>query len=233
MIKRIFFHRLSFKKFVKNRFAHLLFILIGLILIFPFADDKFSSFPIPSFIFLITILLTLRTLPLNKKILFFSSLIALFAFILEILLALEFFSSIRIYLLFLSTLVYIGFLALAIVVLTIRLTSIKRVTIDTILGGICIYLLIGILWALFYGAIFLVNPKAFYLANPDQNTGFLFYFSFVTLTTLGYGDIYPLDKFATSLAIMEALIGQMFLTIFLARLIGLYIIHELKRIRGI
>jgi hypothetical protein len=59
----------------------------------------------------------------------------------------------------------------------------------------------------------------------------LFYFSFTTLTTLGYGDITPAGKFAQVLANMEAIAGQVYLAIFIARLVGLHIAQELKRER--
>jgi hypothetical protein len=94
-----------------------------------------------------------------------------------------------------------------------------------IVGGICIYLLIGILWTVLYGLVRTWNPDAIVLREGAS----LFYFSFTTLTTLGYGDITPAVKLAQDLAIMEAITGQVYLAIFIARLVGLHIAHELMR----
>jgi hypothetical protein len=57
-----------------------------------------------------------------------------------------------------------------------------------------------------------------------QETGALTYFSFVTLTTLGYGDIRPLTSFARTACWLEAVIGQLYLTVLIARLVGLHLV---------
>ena len=108
----------------------------------------------------------------------------------------------------------------------------KRVNMDTVIGGICVYLLIGILFAM--GLILMVefDYAAFtkagetvsrFGANPDGYAKDLIYYSFVTLTTLGYGDITPRSDFAQMLAVAEALIGQLYLTVFLARLVASFV----------
>jgi hypothetical protein len=54
----------------------------------------------------------------------------------------------------------------------------------------------------------------------------LFYFSFTTMTTVGYGDVFPINKFAMVFSNLEAIVGQLYIAIFVARLIGLHIIHH-------
>jgi hypothetical protein len=86
------------------------------------------------------------------------------------------------------------------------------------------YLIIGVLWALLYSLVHEANPAAFVFPIdpgilPWQH---LYYFSFVTLTTLGYGDIQPLSPLARSLAIAESVSGVLFTGILVARLVGLY-----------
>lgn len=96
-----------------------------------------------------------------------------------------------------------------------------RVTADTIWGSICIYLMLGFVWSFVYGALAVVQVTAFKDVAADQIAS-LVYFSFVTLSTLGYGDITPLTRQAQVLAFSEALVGQLYLTVLVARLVGLY-----------
>lgn len=102
----------------------------------------------------------------------------------------------------------------------------ERVNSDTIAGAICVFLLIGIIWMLAYQAIHFFNPKAF---NNIVAEGFspaaivdLAYFSFVTLTTVGYGDITPISRPVRMFVVTEAILGQIYLTVLVARLVGLY-----------
>ena len=97
-----------------------------------------------------------------------------------------------------------------------------RITMDRIMGAIALYLMLGILWAIAYEIVALRDHAAFSGAS-DQARGWerWFYFSFTTLTTVGYGDITPLARAARALAMLEALIGQLFPAIILARLVTL------------
>ncbi len=97
----------------------------------------------------------------------------------------------------------------------------RRVTGDTIWGSICIYLMLGFVWSFIYGALAVVQAGAFKDVAAEQVAS-LVYFSFVTLSTLGYGDITPLTRQAQVLAFSEALVGQLYLTVLVARLVGLY-----------
>ena len=100
----------------------------------------------------------------------------------------------------------------------------KKVNLDVIKGAICIYFMLGIFWFSLYYTTFLFDENAF--SFPDTNLNRirsqLFYFSFTTLTTLGYGDITPFNAFAMMLANGEALMGQLFPAIFLAKLVSSY-----------
>lgn len=111
-----------------------------------------------------------------------------------------------------------------------RVLRSERIRWDTISGAICVYLLIGMLWALVYALVLTVNPDAITFAfAPSTETsrrGGMVYFSFVTLTTLGYGDVIPHSPLARSLATLEAVIGPLYLTILVARLVGLHLAHQ-------
>jgi hypothetical protein len=91
-------------------------------------------------------------------------------------------------------------------------------------GAVAVYLLVGLSWAWIYRLSLLLAPGAIVVANsPDQNLlagTHLVYFSFTTLTTVGYGDIVPVHAIVRSLANLEALIGQLYPVILIGRLIS-------------
>jgi hypothetical protein len=102
-----------------------------------------------------------------------------------------------------------------------------RVTWHRVQGAIALYLILGLLFAHLYGLLNVLVPEAFANVPAGLNAdavfyrGRLLYFSFVTLTTTGYGDIVPLHPIARSLATLEAVIGQLFPATLLARLVSL------------
>jgi hypothetical protein len=103
----------------------------------------------------------------------------------------------------------------------------SKVNVDSIKGGVCIYFLIGLFWAVLYRLIYYFNPASFVYNLPGSAN--LFYFSYVTLATLGYGDIVPATRLAQALAILEAITGQIFLAVYIARLLGLHMAGEMKK----
>jgi Ion channel len=94
---------------------------------------------------------------------------------------------------------------------------------NRIQGGVAAYLLLGVAWAFAYQLAEEIRPGAMHFASPPtdpyQLTGKLVYFSFVTLTTVGYGDISAVHPLARSLATAEALVGQLFPAILIATLV--------------
>ena len=110
-----------------------------------------------------------------------------------------------------------------------------RVTYDTISGAICAYLLIGVTFSFVYLAMELGWPGAFTLTGSVTLAGLaktheelqrLIFFSFVTLTTLGYGDIIPAIGPSRAVSALEAIVGQMYVAILVARLVALHIMHS-------
>lgn len=99
-----------------------------------------------------------------------------------------------------------------------------RVTHDVILSAITVYVLIGVFWGFVFLLLHEASPGAFTL-DPAQGSAEvqLRYFSLMTLTTVGYGDILPKSGEARALATVEALIGQIYLTAIVARLVGISI----------
>jgi hypothetical protein len=91
-------------------------------------------------------------------------------------------------------------------------------------GAVAVYLLLGMGWAHAYHMAAILNPRSFDgLGNETSAISAWMYYSFVTLTTVGYGDIVPVRPVARSLAIGEAITGQLYLTVLLARLVALQI----------
>lgn len=128
----------------------------------------------------------------------------------------------------LANLAFLGFTVFAV---STALSRQHRVSSDTITGGICLYLLLGVLWALGYQLLELLAPGSLRhpLAVARLSTGELFYFSIVTMTTLGYGDITPNSPAARVLTAGQAVFGQLFIAIFIARLVGLYTAQQSGR----
>ena len=126
------------------------------------------------------------------------------------------------------------FLLLVLSCILVNVWRQDRVDTDTLVGGIVVYLMLGVAFSSVYQLIEFVAPGSFVVSNPEAgNWGVwepemgvyprLFFFSFVTLTTLGYGDLVPASEAAGALAGLEAATGSLYLTILIARLVGLHI----------
>jgi len=128
---------------------------------------------------------------------------------------------------------YIAFLALVIVVLVKSIFSGYRMTSDKIYAAVSAYLIIGILWSVLYLVIEDYDPEAFGRVMPQWGGSApeIIYFSFTTLSTLGYGDITPQTSVAQTAAYFEAITGQLFVAILIARLVGLNIAQTTRDYR--
>jgi len=126
----------------------------------------------------------------------------------------------------------IGLFFFVIAVFLLRILSHKVVTGSTVAGAVSVYLLMAVVWTLIYGALETFHPCSFngVPCDPDGIPGSAFaegvpnallYFSLVTISTLGYGDISPATDMARTAAAMEAVVGQLFLVVLVARLVGL------------
>lgn len=121
-------------------------------------------------------------------------------------------------LLVMATLVFICFVILR------RISRHPVVTSDTVSASLVVYLALGVVWAQAYRLVVHFRPDSFTGLSGSGVVDVqrdLFYFSFVTLTTLGYGDISPVSPAARSLAITEAIVGQLYLVVLVAGLVGM------------
>jgi hypothetical protein len=106
-----------------------------------------------------------------------------------------------------------------------RIFRTRTVTRETLFLAVSTYMLVGVVWTIIYIFLELLQPGSFSFPEHSLGPTFwteLYYFSFVTITTLGYGDVTPISPMARSLAILEAITGVMFLGILVARLLGRY-----------
>ncbi|MEL6905607.1 MAG: ion channel [Planctomycetota bacterium] len=128
-----------------------------------------------------------------------------------------------------------AYLALLIVFVLRDLFSSREVTTDRLYGALSAYMLTALVFGSLYTALELVAPGSFSIAEglggvatggeqkPLHSQGTLYYFSFISLTTVGFGDVSPSSATAQMIVMWESIVGQAFLTILVARLVGLHV----------
>lgn len=116
----------------------------------------------------------------------------------------------------------------------------RTITADTICASLCAYLLLGVCWAYIYVFIEYQLPDSFSISDVHMRAtsqlkesgghlSFAVYYSFITLSTLGYGDVIPINPISRAFSYSEAVAGQIYLAILVARLVGLHISQTLTR----
>ena len=123
--------------------------------------------------------------------------------------------------------VVLALLAFAIVTVLVRVLRDERVTLNTVYGAVCVYFLLVLFWAFIFILIEQLEPGSFSgIGGSGEEVSDFLYFSMVTHTTLGYGDITPVSGLPRSLAALEAFLGQVFLVGTVARLVALQVAHS-------
>ncbi len=119
-------------------------------------------------------------------------------------------------------------------VITDHILRSEEVSADTLYGAVCVYLLLGLLWASIYGFLEYISPGIVFVANNSDvvkhlSTNEVIYYSYTTLTTLGYGDVTALTPEGRIISVLEAIVGQLFLAFLVARLVATYTANALKK----
>jgi hypothetical protein len=211
-------------------FAVLLTTLAGTLLISPFLDPQ--AFGVPRFRLLVlsVLLAGMYALSHRRRALWLGLAIAIPAFAAEVGVELRPAPG----LVLASAVLTIAFLTFLGGAMLLTILDTARVQLDTILGGIGVYLLLGLVWSLAYSLLEYLAPGSFQidgqrLPGSDRLDEYrheeLIYYSFVTLTTVGYGDVLARTNPARALAAAEAVTGSLYLAIFIARLVGLHMVH--------
>ena len=120
----------------------------------------------------------------------------------------------------LVTIVAVLFFAYTIKLIIDHILNHHEVTPNTVYGAACVYMLLGIIFASVFHFATLVDPSSFTTEVETMDYGDSLYFSFVTLTTVGYGDISPDSEVVRSLSVFEAVLGQLYLAVLVALLIA-------------
>ena len=211
------------KRFVLSPYEHLFWSLIILFFSFAFVNENniFGRISL-TFFFLMTVLCVIETFKLRQKFLNLFRAIAVLSFIFSLLaIIFDYQDNKTLYLL--GQVIDLIFISIAVLVIIKKIFSDTKVTGDTLRGGISVYLMLGIVWFQIYQIILTIIPKAF---EGDLSSYQVFYFSFVTLTTVGYGDILPVHRATMIMANLEAIAGQLYPAVIIARLVSLYTVEN-------
>jgi hypothetical protein len=217
---------IHWQKVLENKYNYLLTIEILIIIAYPLFHFVDPMFPLSQLLFLLALAPALNVALSFRRYLVVMSM-GLIVFILKLIATyqVEGFSEE-------ATFIVLGFYSvfvlLAIIILLKKIMSYRVVTADTIKGGISIYILIGFLWTMFYLMLLLIDPQAISNLTEGKEGLDCFYYSFTTLTTLGYGDMAPVTSYAKILAVTEAVIGPLYIAILIAQLVALNMASKMR-----
>jgi hypothetical protein len=212
---------------MENNFAYLLAAMVFLIVVSPLIDAfwQWPELRPQGLIFDITLLLAVFGIHDNRKVLIVGIVLVLVSFISS---AISMGRPVGLW-------DYIGafsftlFLLMALWICILQTYQQYKISANTLMGAICIYLLLGMIWTSLYAALYALDASSFRGLSASANfhsTHEWAYFSFVTMTTLGYGDIVPVSQAARTLAIVQAIAGQFYIAMLVAGLVGAYLVER-------
>ena len=217
------------KNFFFGRYGSLLLALVMLMLMQLTVDTTVGKYLLEA-IFIAVLIAGLRAIETQKGLLGFEVLLLLVGVVLSI--AGTVTNNTPLF--FIGNTCRVIFMAMVALTILSDLFRSRKVSGDTLAGAVCVYLLIAVIWGYFFLLIEVVVPGSFSFTQGharmqlwiSQEFFPFFYFSMVTITTVGYGDMSPVSSEAQTFATIEALIGQIYLTILVARLVGMYMVHQ-------
>lgn len=210
----------------QRRFLFLLILLLTLIVVVPFIGD-YSGFRIVVDMFATGVFIAAMYAISEKR---HQLILALFLVVPTILtLWIDYFTTGN-WTFFVSEICGVLFFGFAIVFVVNYIRSQRDVTTEIIFAAVVVYLLMAMLWADLYRMLETLTPGSFAMPGGEiKNDRILFlYFSLVTITTLGYGDMTPVTDQAAGLASVEAIAGQIYLVVLVAYLVGMHVSKQSK-----
>lgn len=210
-----------------SKYFYLLIILVSFFLGTSILTDmEFADFPV-SELFSLIVLSSMFIVLRERILIFYAILLGCISILSHIIIGL-FYSGKEMFIVFYLT--NIAFLILITVTILRSITVSKEITADTLFGAICGYFMLGLVWSFVFLLIGTIYPGSFkpnlitnLFHHTEQNA---FYFSFVTMTTIGYGDILPITNTARLCAWLEAVTGEIYLAVWIAQLVGLRIAQK-------
>lgn len=203
----------------KNNFGYLLAGLLILLIFDPILSDRLQllGYVISEVSYLVVLILGVWSLMNERRWFVFGSILALLAIFLTA--ANLYLRSMTLFVIDLGVILVFYVLSTGVALRYIFMD--RELSVNKLMGSLCVYLLIGVAWSILHAFVYLLTPDAF--SNLQGQSGEFLYYSFVTLTTLGYGDIAPLTPMARTLAYLEAIAGQFYLAVLVAGLVGAYV----------
>ncbi|MGW8313711.1 MAG: potassium channel family protein [Desulfuromonadales bacterium] len=225
-------HPKKIKPFILRSYGALLVALLALILLQPTVDTRAGKYLL-EVVFIAILFGGLHALEKRKSLLRFEGLLLLVSLALYaagIILKNE-------DLFFLGVAGRIIFMALIALIILINLFRSQKVSEDTLAGAVCVYLLIALVWGHCYMLIEFLVPGSFSFTTGEGRMALwvsrefypFYYFSLVTMTTIGYGDMVPVSTAARTFATIEGVLGQVYLTILVARLVGMHLMQQQEK----
>lgn len=233
VVKRHYRHKLPW---FKSRHLWLFGILMLYFLAVPLIEQIMPRTRTFLDLFILLVMVTAAYTVINRKRTFFLAVILLAAGLVLVLGDYHWHSN---KVMVLGCLCFVGFLGIVILAILQEVMTLQEVNFDAISGSLNGYLLIGLMWGFAFQAVEAAWPGSFSFGEEAKElTGVaiyvgsklpsLFYFSFVTITTTGYGDITPITSIAGQLAITEAVVGQFYMVVLVARLVSLHTMSAKK-----
>jgi voltage-gated potassium channel len=208
--------------FLKGRFSVMLVFFLVYFIVVPVVPEKWvDTYRIPDILSMLVITSCLRAISLKRQYYIFMVIFTVIILLLggsEIVHRAESLN-------FITLLLSLKLIYMLMIFLSIMryVLDDSPVTADKVYGALSSYFLMGLIWAVVFAMFYHINPDSFNVSPESDKNLWTIYFSFTTLSTLGYGDITPQTVAAQSYAVMEAVCGQIFIGVIVARLIALQI----------
>lgn len=219
-------------KVFNNKYSFFLLMIIALFIIAPIVDIVGMNYSVTTLLVTFVIVMSIYTANLKNRetnILLFLTLISFLASVLLSFLSLNNLS----YLLFNVALIFIyAKIILILIIVHIKaLLVLEKVDYDMLKVSIIIYILLGIFWSFIYLLIYNFDPDAFSTVHNFPSVAG-YYYSFTVLTTLGFGDIVPVNKLAMAITSLEAICGQIYISVLVALLVGRHLSSKIEEYKN-